>query len=265
MIRYIRRLTGTLPQPVRYGLRRMLYAGSADRCPLCGNGVRLWKPHGGGADVLEDRAVVGGRRREADSCPICHGKDRTRLMQLYLEREARIGAKPLRVLDFAPEYGLYRWIMTQPQVDYVATDLDARRYRHIRQFVEADITKLPFKDAGFDVVLCSHVLEHVPDVLTALRELRRVLAPGGVALLLVPEATDGRGTDEDLTITDPAERHQRFGQWDHVRLFGREDFVRKVREGGFSSVEPYNPGAEDETLRMQRRLNPDELLRVAHA
>lgn len=262
MIQHIRQITGLLPQPVRYAMRRVVFGGSAAVCPICGQGVRGWSAHGGGAEVLERRRVVGGMRRENDSCPICHGKDRTRLLQLWLQREGGVASRKVSLLDIAPEYGLHRWIVRQPQVDYVAADLDRGRYRHIPDFVEADITKLPFPDGRFDVIVCSHVLEHVPDDAAAMRELRRCLKPGGAALLLVPEATDGLPTEEDPSVADPAERDRRFGQWDHVRLYAREDFPRRLEAQGFT-VEGWNPGAADPALAAERKLNPIELLRVA--
>jgi SAM-dependent methyltransferase len=262
MISHVRQLTGLLPQPVRFALRRALYAGDAARCPICGYGVRKWNDHGGGAAVLERRRVVGGARRIADSCPICHGKDRSRLIQLFLQREAGVGARELRILDFAPDYGLHRWIVAQPKVDYVAADIDAARYRHIRNFVETDIAAMSFPDDSFDIVICSHVLEHVPDDAAAMRELRRVLRPGGAALLLVPEATDGGPTDEDPEVVDPAARNERFGQWDHVRLYARGDFPARLAAQGFA-VEAWNPGSTDPALAAERRLNPEEFLRVA--
>lgn len=49
-----------------------------------------------------------------------------------------------------------------------------------------DIQSMPFAENSFDVVLCNHVLEHVNDDLVALREISRVLKPGGFAILQVP-------------------------------------------------------------------------------
>lgn len=262
MIRHLRDVTGLLPQPVRRELRRVIYSGGSERCPICGSSLRRWIGHGGGEPIYDARRVVGGMRREEDSCPICHGKDRTRLIQLCLETEIGVGRRPLRLLDVAPEYGLYLWLKGRPGLDYMGCDLDASRYRHIRPFTAADLTRLPFEDGRFDVIVCSHVLEHVPDDAQAMREMRRVLAPGGAALLLTPEATDGGPTDEDPSVVDPAERRRRFGQWDHVRLYAREDFTARLTAAGFH-VDLYNPAADDPSLASRRRLNPAERLRIA--
>ncbi len=82
----------------------------------------------------------------------------------------------------------------------------------------------------FDLILCSHVLEHIPDDRGALRQLRRVLRPGGAAVIQVPLRTGP--TDEDASVVDPAARHRRFGQFDHVRFYG-SDFTDRVRAAGF--------------------------------
>jgi len=53
-----------------------------------------------------------------------------------------------------------------------------------------DLTSLSFPDKSFDLVYCSHVLEHIKEDLSAIREVRRVLSPGGVAILPVPFLSD---------------------------------------------------------------------------
>jgi SAM-dependent methyltransferase len=201
-------------------------------------------------------------RRENDSCPVCHGRDRTRLMMRFLSLHAGVGAERKRLLHVAPDFGLYLWLKQQALLDYTACDIDARRYRHISGVVTADLMDLPFEDACFDLILCSHVLEHVPDDRRAMAELLRVLRPGGAALLLVPFATDGQGTDQDPDVEDPMERERRFGQWDHVRLYDRDDFINRLREVGFD-VSLYAPFEEDAAVAEAQWLNPLELLPVA--
>ena len=94
-----------------------------------------------------------------------------------------------------------------------------------------DLTRIPHANASFDSVLCCHVIEHIPDDRRAMRELRRVLAPGGFGILQTPVQSMDR-TVEDPSVTDPAERRRRFGQPDHVRVYGR-DFHDRLRETGF--------------------------------
>ena len=125
----------------------------------------------------------------------------------------------------------------------------------------ADLTNMPFEADTFDLVICSHVLEHVPDDAKAMREIVRILKPGGCAMLLVPLATDGLGTEEDSSINDPQEQERRFGLWDHVRLYGREDFLARLTEAGFevSVFAPYESAPED-AKRLD--LNPLEILPI---
>ena len=102
--------------------------------------------------------------------------------------------------------------------------------------VQADITQLPFADEEFDVVLINHVLEHVPDDRQALREIYRVLRPGGRALMQHPMPEGLTGTVEDPSVTDPADRLEAFGQADHVRMYEESDFRARIREAGFDSA-----------------------------
>jgi SAM-dependent methyltransferase len=258
---HLRDFTNVIPQPVRFGLRRAVHRGRGVTCVLCGTEVRGFRAHGGGAPVLAERRVAGGMRREADRCPVCHGCDRTRMIMLYLSEVARVGARACRILHVAPDFGLYLWLKRQPGVEYTGSDIDANRYRHIENIRTADLTATPFEDGAFDVVVCSHVLEHVPDDVAAFGEILRILVPGGQALLLTPFALDGRGTDEDPSVTDPAERDRRFGQWDHVRLYDRDDFMVRMTRAGFetSLFEPFKSHPE---AAERLHLNPLETLPV---
>lgn len=261
----LRKVTGLLSQPTRYKIRKILYSGKTYTCPLCLSSVRQYLPHGGGFDVLDRRKVVGGMRREDDQCPACRSADRTRLMMLYLEKKAipaRAGQK-LRVLHVAPEYGLFLWLGRQKNIEYHATDLDLSRYRHIPGIQKADLTKLPQADNSFDLVICSHVLEHVPDDRAAMREILRVLKPGGTALLMVPLAHDDKGTEEEPTIHNPSEQERRFGQWDHVRLYEKTDFMARVQEAGLA-VLPFNGFDQFPQDAKSLRLNPEETLITGH-
>jgi SAM-dependent methyltransferase len=180
---------------------------------------------------------------------------------LYLEAFADLGTTTRDVLHVAPDFGLYLWLKRQPGVVYTGADIDASRYRHIERFRQTDLTAAPFATDSFDLVICSHVLEHVPDDAAAFREIARILRPGGRALLLVPFALDGKGTDEDPGLADPEERNRRFGQWDHVRLYDHGDFLDRMRQAGLeaSLFEPFasHPGAAE-----RLKLNPLEALPV---
>lgn len=258
---HIRKVTSLLPQPLRFNLRKALFFGWTQTCVLCGNSVRGFRSHGGGAEVLDRRLVVGGMQRHKDRCPVCHGADRTRLMMTYLETETLVGKEPQKILHVAPDFGLYLWLQRQNKVDYIGTDLDASRYRHIEGIQASDLTATPFEANTFDIIICSHVLEHVPDDTAAFAQLFRILKPGGHALLLVPLAHDGQGTDEDPTINNPAEQDRRFGQWDHVRIYDTEGFTGRMKAAGFDTS-LYDPFATDHEKAEALHLNPMEKLPI---
>jgi len=111
-------------------------------------------------------------------------------------------------------------------VEYITTDLSAPNVD-----VHTDITKMKFPRDRFDLIICSHVLEHIPRDRAAIAEMYRVLATEGLAIIMVPWR-GGQPTDEDESVQDPVERQRRFGQFDHVRIYGF-DFVDRVRSAGF--------------------------------
>jgi SAM-dependent methyltransferase len=201
-----------------------LYRGDRVECPCCGRTARKFIP------TIQP---VGPNRPDA-RCPHCGARDRQRYLWLYLERRTNLLTDRLRVLHFAPERIFEKWLGSLPNLDYVSTDLERPR-----AMVKADITALPFPDDSFDVILCSHVLEHVVEDRRAMRELYRVLEPGGWALVLVPIDFDRAETFEDPAVVTPADRERLFGQADHVRIYGR-DFGARLEEAGFAvSIEDY--------------------------
>ena len=137
----------------------------------------------------------------------------------------------LKVLHFAPEQAFYKLFRNQKNLDYTTTDL----YSPLAD-VKADICNLPFDDNHYDVILCNHVLEHIPDDTKAMQELYRVLKPGGMAILQIPQDLKREVTFADDSITDQKERAKIFGQYDHVRIYGR-DYFDKLRSIGFTVVE----------------------------
>src|SRR6056297_377931 len=175
-----RSLTGLLPQPARFALRRAIFHGDAETCPLCLCRSRGYLAHGSDIPVLTQRRVVGGVRREADRCPVCHARDRTRLMALYLDLFGALDRPGRQILHVAPDFGLYLWLARHDGMNYTACDIDASRYRHIPGAVTADLTCTPFNDNSFDIVICSHVLEHIPDDRAAMAEILRIMKTGGM-------------------------------------------------------------------------------------
>lgn len=157
--------------------------------------------------------------------------ERHRLLWLYLQRETDFFSTPKKVLHFAPEQAFYKRFKKQPNLDYTTTDLESPLAD-----VKADICNLPFADNSFDMILCNHVLEHIPDDTKAMQELCRILRPGGMGIFQIPQDMSRAVTFQDDSITDPKERTLIFGQYDHVRVYGR-DYFDKLRAVGFTVIE----------------------------
>lgn len=129
--------------------------------------------------------------------------------------------------------------------------------------VKMDIHKMPFENESFDIVLCNHVLEHVEDDAQSMREIYRVLKPGGWAVMQVPMDDSREFTYEDKSITSPEEREKHFWQKDHVRLFGR-DYPKRLENAGFR-VEAVDMGKEiPDELRAKYRLMEGEIIYWCH-
>ena len=140
------------------------------------------------------------------------------------------------------------------EYDYLSIDLDGKK-----AMMAMDLTAMTFDDNSFDAIVCNHVLEHIPDDKKAMKELFRVLKPGGWASLQVP--IKGDITQEDLSITEPKERLRLYGQEDHVRYYGR-DFIGRLKEAGFDvrSISKTDLLGTDEMERVSVALENEVIL-----
>ena len=195
-------------------VNRVVYAGTARYCHCCDSQCRK---------LLS----FGLRKRSNARCPFCGSLERHRLISLYLERKTDLfDGRPKKLLHVAPEAPLSDLFESADYIDYLSADLERGDV-----MTAMDITDIQYSDDTFDVILCSHVLEHVPEDRRALAEFFRVLKPGGWAILQVPILADK--TFEDFSVTDPGERERLFGQHDHVRSYG-PDYADRLAEAGFS-------------------------------
>lgn len=186
-------------------------------CPVCDFRAMTFQPHG----------VNPARQRPNARCQSCGSLERHRLIWGVLTAHGL----PLAggsLLHFAPEPCL-KPRLRQRVRRYVSFDLAPKDVD-----VRGDITELPFRDGAFDVILCSHVLEHIPDDAAAMRELRRVLSPTGWAVIDAPMNLDAPDTLEDPDA-DEATRIRDYGQADHVRMYGA-DYRDRLRAAGFEVV-----------------------------
>jgi len=172
-----------------------------------------------------------GNQRNNVLSPSTLSLERHRLLWLYLKNETNFFSAEKKMLHFAPEQAFYKRFKKMKNLEYVTTDLNSPLAD-----VKADICNLPFKDNEFDMILCNHVLEHIPDDTKAMQELHRILKIGGYGIFQIPQDLSREKTFEDDTITDKKERAKIFGQYDHVRIYGR-DYFDKLRSIGFKVEE----------------------------
>jgi len=181
--------------------------------------------------------------------------ERHRLLWLYLTNETNFFTSKKKVLHMAPEQ-CFLSRFKKLNHEYITADLDSPIAD-----VKADIVNLPFNDNSFDVVFCNHVLEHIQDDTKAMKELFRVMKKGGMGVFQVPQDLNRDVTFEDNSITDPKERAKIFGQYDHVRVYGR-DYFDKLRSVGFKVEEVNYSQKISSELSRRYRLMDGELLPV---
>ena len=234
------------------GWVKLKYGGNEFICPFCERKYKKLSPIGKNtkSPVYHDNNVIGAGYRPNASCPHpeCISSDKERLLYFYLKHKTNIFSENLRVLHIAPERNLHKLLKKQNNLDYISGDLNhygnyskesspldyyLRRTKPTLAMGKVDITNIKYKDNSFDVIICNHVLEHVPDDKLAMSELNRVLKPGGWAIIDVPYSFSLTDTIEDSSITDPKEREITFGQWDHLRIYGAEDFKNRLKSAGF--------------------------------
>ena len=184
--------------------------------------------------------------------------ERHRLIWLYLKNETDFFSSRLKVLHMAPEQCFLSLFKKQKNLDYTSADL----YSPIVD-VKADILDLPFEDNSFDVILCNHVLEHIEDDHRAMSELYRVMKSGGIGIFQIPQDLNLKKTYEDFSITSPEERSIHFGQYDHVRIYGR-DYFNRLRSVGFEVKEVNYSKTLTPEIIDKYRLVRNEILPVCH-
>ena len=153
--------------------------------------------------------------------------ERHRLLWLYLKNETVLFEKKIKLLHFAPEQAFYKRFKKLRNIQYDTIDINSPLAK-----IKADICDLPIKENTYDFILCNHVLEHVLDDNKAMSELYRVLKKGGTGIFQIPIDMKREKTFQDDSITDKLERNKIFGQYDHVRVYGK-DYFKKLEDTGF--------------------------------
>lgn len=190
--------------------RSLLRVSRRVQCPVCG-----WH----GLTLMASQKP----RRPNRICPSCGSSERYRALDLWMRRKGA-PARGARLLEIAPIETVRH---TAEDLGYRYTSLDLHSPRAL---VRGDLCRLPFADASFDLVICFHVLEHVPDDATAAAELARAVGSDGTAMVVVPWDVERTTTFEDPDA-DPADYERLYGQSDHVRIYGADAPERWRRTG----------------------------------
>ena len=194
-----------------------LYSGSSLEDPIDGRLYRKMLPYG------------RVRPRPNALAPHSLSLERHRALWIYFKEFSDFFEKPARMLHMAPEYCFIKRFRALSNLDYVTGDLDSPWADH-----HFDVHCIPFEDASFDFVMANHLMEHVDNDRTVLKEFYRVLKPGGWGILQVPIDWTNPNTEEDRSITDPSELERLYWQRDHLRLYGYEDYPSRLKQAGFS-------------------------------
>ncbi|MFD1553207.1 SAM-dependent methyltransferase [Putridiphycobacter roseus] len=218
-------LLNNLPRPMLIRLSYvfrvfapLVYKGDKVECPVCEHKFRKFLSYG--SDVAHRDNVL---------CPYDLTLERHRVMWLYLKQKTDFFTKPdLKVMHIAPEQCFHGKFKKQKNLDYVTGDL----LSPIAD-LHFDLHDIPLEDNQYEVIFCNHVMEHVKDDLQCMKELYRIMKPGGWGIMQVPIDTSRTTTYEDWSITTPEEREKHFWQYDHVRLYGL-NYPDRLREAGFN-------------------------------
>ena len=251
MKKLIKFLINTIPRPYLIWWSKflaplvdILFRGNKFTDPINGKSYRKFLPYG----------YV--KQRDNALSPGTLSLERHRLLWLYLNNETNFFSKTLKVLHIAPEQCFYNLFKNLKNNNYTTFDLNSPLAD-----IKGDICNLPFKENSFDFILCNHVLEHINDDKKAMKELYRVLNKNGTAILQVPINQKSSKTFEDSSIVDKKERIEKFGQYDHIRLYGL-DYFKKLESFGFK-VDPLKYSKEfTESEIIKYGLIKDEIIPV---
>lgn len=220
----------------------LFYRGSRFEDPITGVKYRKLLPYG--------RIKMRPNALAPDSMSL----ERHRLIWLYLKERTNFFTSNSKVLHIAPEYCFIKRFAKLPNLDYTTADLNSPWAK-----VKLDVQNIPMDSNTFDVILCNHVLEHVPNDIKAMEEMYRVMKPGGFGIFQVPLDINLEITLEDSTINTPNLRELHYGQRDHLRLYGR-DYAQRLRSVGFIVTEDNYVNSIPQNLAKRYALPMDEVI-----
>ncbi len=222
-----------LPKGKKELFKKKIFYGSEKFCPVCKSHLKKFY-------TLYFPRYIKLQPRPGAVCPVCGSIERIRLLWFYFEEYTDLLKEPRKkLLHIAPEAAFIEKLKNNQYVDYLSADIDPKR-----AMVKMDLTDIDREDNVFDVIICSHVLEHIPDHKKALSELYRVLKPGGWAIIQVPIIAEQTFEDPNVKTLDDRERV--YGLSEHVRGYGK-DYKDLLVEAGFKvKVDNIYPDLENQ-------------------
>lgn len=225
-------------------------------CIICDSDLEKFAPAGIENMIFKRHHIIGGGYRDNCICPFCGSNDRHRWLFYVLKKKTDIRSMHGRILHFAPEKNLSKFICMNTNIDYYTGDIRPNIAMHI-----TDITNIQYADEVFDYVICNHVMEHILDESRAISEVKRVMKNNGKLILSFPICTD-MATFEDDNIVTAAGRSNAYGQEDHVRLYGT-DYKERFEKYGFK-INVFSPMMEfDKTDIEKYGFIPDDVIMIA--
>ena len=206
----------TIRRKIERPLKKFFYFGNKKFCPICKSSIRAFYP-----DPQDGRPGA--------VCPVCNSQERFRMLWTFIDSkyDELFANKPCKILHVAPEREIEKRLRGMPGIDYLSADLE-----NPNAMMKMDLTSIQFEDNYFDTIICCHVLEHIPDDVTALKELFRVVKPGGSVLIQVPGLLVKTFEDtSDMNIND---RKFIFRHESHYHLYGL-DLIARMTEVGFTA------------------------------
>ena len=215
---YLKHQNNNLTESIDY-IKKLLVKNmdKTNFCPFCGE-----------ISSFDSFGIVP---REKVKCPNCGSLERHRLVYLIFKRKfSYLFEKNIKLLHFAPEYIFYKLFEKQKNIDYYPVDFCPENFNYVNIRYKVDIQDINFDDCTFDLIYVSHVLEHIPDDIKAMKELYRVLKVGGSCIVMVPLFNMHKTFENDEYDT-PELRLKYFGQEDHLRKYGQDIEDRLISVG----------------------------------
>ena len=237
--------------------------GNSRQCYICKKTFnRFYKFMGGSKKFSSWYKNIDMVGSDVDNfyCPYCSCHDRERHLVAYFDKLKLWPNENTKVLHFSPEIHFSRKLEICHPLEYIKADLNPAQYilPGIKDVKKLNLMKIPFDEQHFDLVICNHVLEHVPDMQKCMSEIYRVLKRGGIAILQTPYSQLFHNHFEDSSIATDEQRDFFYLQSDHVRIVSENQFIKDLEETGFQLSIAKHTDVFDCNFAIRHGVNPKE-------